>query len=292
MSEEQEEISRRVLFRSGISQVAFEEIQCIVGRMPTIEELSTLMAMWNSNGRQQGLLTWLKGQPHSVEKNEYLYTNTDIEHKDIKEPRIKECLEIARSLFYEKAGSSPVSSKQEDQSEVVATPSQRLNLSNSEIFQDSRKEIHMVGNISTEFLNSGYANRYLHLVAHPLQTATNNDDRDYLQMILRVLQSSGTAQSVMEVATGGLFGTLIASAAPKHLGFDILSCREIRLDSFLFGEESGRFIVSLAEEQDDFFLLKMDEARVNCCFLGRTTNGRVLVDGMDFGPINDYSPHL
>src|SRR5574344_401277 len=121
MSEEQEEISQEVIEAMGISQVAFEEIQCIVGRMPTIEELSTLMAMWNSNGRQQGLLTWLKGQPHSVEKNEYLYTNTDIEHKDIKEPRIKECLDIARSLFYEKVGSSPMPNTQELQSEVIVT---------------------------------------------------------------------------------------------------------------------------------------------------------------------------
>jgi hypothetical protein len=76
--------------------------------------------------------------------------------------------------------------------------------------------------------------------------------------------------------------------AKYEFGFDILTCREIRLDSFLFGEDPGRFVVSLPESQDDFFLLKMDEARINCCFLGHVTKGRVLVDDMDFGDIKSY----
>ena len=72
------------------------------------------------------------------------------------------------------------------------------------------------------------------------------------------------------------------------VGFDILTCREIRLDAFLFGEEPGRFVVSLPESQDDFFLLKLGEARVNCCFLGHATKGRVLVDDMDYGDVKEY----
>ena len=58
----------------------------------------------------------------------------------------------------------------------------------------------------------------------------------------------------------------------------------MRLDAFLFGEERGRYLVALEERQDDAFLLKMDDARLNCCFLGRTTKNRVVVDGYDFGP--------
>ena len=281
MSEE-ETIFQEVIAAMGISNAAFEEIQCIIGRMPTVEELSTLLAMWDSNGRQQSLLTWLKGQPHSVEKNEYLYTGVDIEHKDIKEPRVKECLEIAHCLFGKIANGASLTTN------LPKTISGQ-SLQKSTLFQNSGKEIYMVGNISTEFLDSDYAHRYLHLVNHPLKTATNNNDRDYLKMILMAMQSNGTIDSIGEVTRGGLFGALISAAAPGHLGFDILSCREIRLDAFLFGEEFGRFIVSLPEEQDDFFLLKMDEAHVNCCFLGRTTSSRVLVDGMDFGAIKDYT---
>ena len=37
----------------GISHEAYDEVLDIVGRIPTIEELSTLLAMWEGNGRQQ-----------------------------------------------------------------------------------------------------------------------------------------------------------------------------------------------------------------------------------------------
>ena len=62
----------------------------------------------------------------------------------------------------------------------------------------------------------------------------------------------------------------------------------MRLDAFLFGEEQGRYLVAVNEEHDDQFLLKMDEARLNCCFLGRTTKNRILVDGYDFGPTSQF----
>ncbi len=64
--------------------------------------------------------------------------------------------------------------------------------------------------------------------------------------------------------------------------------REVRLDAFLFGEEKGRYLVALPESQDDAFLLKMDEARLNCCFLGRTTKNSIVVDGFDFGSVSQY----
>ena len=90
----------------------------------------------------------------------------------------------------------------------------------------------------------------------------------------------------LPVAEGGLFCSLLRFTAP--LGYDILTPREVRLDAFLFGEEPGRYLVAVDEQHDDQFLLKMDEARLNCCFLGRTTKNRILVDGYDFGPTSDF----
>ena len=90
----------------------------------------------------------------------------------------------------------------------------------------------------------------------------------------------------MPVGQGGVFCSLLRFTAPS--GYDILVPREVRLDAFLFGEEPGRYIVALPESRDDAFLLKMDEARLNCCFLGRSTKNRVVVDGFDFGPVSRY----
>ena len=83
----------------GISRPAYEEVQTIIGRLPTVDELSTLLAMWQSQGERQGLLSWLKGQPHAAERHEYLENDLEPQSKEIKEPRVKECIAIARSMF-------------------------------------------------------------------------------------------------------------------------------------------------------------------------------------------------
>ena len=115
-----------------------------------------------------------------------------------------------------------------------------------------------------------------------------DDTVDYLLMILNALQGKQALSALGEVGSGGIFGSLVAAAVPAHLGFDILSYREARLDAFLFGEARGRCLASFPQEQEDFFLQKMDEARISCGMLGKVTKGRVLVDDMDFGPISDY----
>lgn len=262
----EEVLSPEVAEAMGISQPAFEEVQNIVGRMPTVQELSTLLAMWEANGRQQSLYGWLKGQHHLVERHEYLYTGDSEAHKSIKEPRVKECIALAH--------------------EVVA---QLPPADGGDRF--ARGElIYMVGNVSTEFLDSEYARRCLHIVDNPMKMTTVEEDVEYLELILSSLKDAEVVSLMRPVAEGGLFASLVACSG-HGVGFDILTCREIRLDAFLFGEERGRYVVSLPERQDDFFLLKMDEARVNCCFLGHVTKGRVLVDDMDFGPLDDFLPH-
>lgn len=263
----EEILSPEVAEAMGISQPAFEEVQNIVGRMPTVQELSTLLAMWEANGRQQSLYGWLKGQHHLVERHEYLYTGDDEEHKSIREPRVKDCIALAHEV-------------------VSQLPRGQ---GGGESFQRGEL-IYMVGNVSTEFLDSEYARRCLHIVDNPMKMTTMEEDIEYLELILGSLRDGGVISLMRPVGEGGLFASLVQSGS-RDRGFDILTCREIRLDAFLFGEERGRYVVSLPERQDDFFLLKMDEARVNCCFLGHVTKGRVLVDDMDFGPLDDFLPH-
>lgn len=245
----------------GISREAYDEILDIVGRIPTIDEISTLLAMWDSNGRQQSLYGWLRGQHHIVEREEYLYSG-NADHRAIREPRVKDCLSIAKELS---AGFrfSP-------RSHGLATG----------------VLLYMVGNVSTEFADSEYARRCLHLVDEPMATGGHEEDCQYIEMILSALHGAELCSETIPVAKGGLFGSLLAFTAP--LGYDILSPREVRLDAFLFGEESGRYLVAIDEVHDDQFLLKMDEARLNCCFLGRTTKNRIVVDGYDFGPVGQF----
>ena len=273
--QDEELVSHEIMEAMGISRPAFEEVMGIIGRMPTVQELSTLLAMWEANGRQQSLYGWLKGQHHVVEKHEYLYTGSDTTHKDIREPRVKDCIALAHEVLENlDSAQSPQSPQSADQAPAPAF------FSRSEL-------LYMVGNVSTQFLDSEYARRCLHIVADPVKMTTVEEDIEYLQLILGSLLDADVITSLRPVGSGGLFATLVQGSGGK-VGFDILTCREIRLDAFLFGEEPGRFIVSLPERQDDFFLLKMDEARINCCFLGHVTKGRLLVDDMDYGDIRNW----
>lgn len=247
----------------GISRQAYDEVLDIIGRQPTIDELSTLLAMWQSNGCQQSLYGWLRGQHHLVERNDYLYEGS-ADHKSIREPRVKECVQLAGELM---SGQWPVASV-------------HWSLTTGML-------LYMVGNVSGEFAGSEYAQRCLHLVDEPMATGGHEEDCEYIEMILEALREGEMVLGSTPVGRGGLFCSLLRFTAP--LGYDILVPREVRLDAFLFGEEAGRYLVALEEKQDDAFLLKMDDARLNCCFLGRTTKNRVVVDGYDFGPTESFS---
>ena len=265
----------------GISRQAFDEVLDIIGRQPTIDELSTLLAMWESNGKQQSLYGWLRGQHHVVERNDYLYSGT-ADHKAIREPKVKECVELAKELSRDSRLSSAT------------------RLSRAASFSTGLL-LYMVGNVSGEFADSEYARRCLHLVEEPMAAGGHEEDCQYIEMILEALRGGEMVLGSAPVGRGGLFCSLLAfvngwlsptestsTQARLRLGFDILVPREVRLDAFLFGEEAGRYVVALEERQDDAFLLKMDDARLNCCFLGRTTKNRVVVDGYDFGATTNY----
>ena len=245
----------------GISHEAYDEVLDIVGRIPTMEELSTLLAMWESNGKQQSLYGWLRGQKHTVERDEYLYSGT-ADHRAIREPKVKECLSIARDL----CKNYPLS--------ALHSPLTTGLL------------LYMVGNVSTEFADSEYARRCLHLVDQPMGAGGHDEDCAYTEMILAALSESHILHLTSSISDGGLFCSLLRFTAP--LGYDILTPREVRLDAFLFGEERGRYLAAVDEQHDDQFLLKLDEARLNCCFLGRTTKNRILVDGFDLGLVSGY----
>jgi len=247
----------------GVTREAYDEVLDIVGRIPTIEELSTLLAMWKSSCTGQSLYGWLRGQKKTLERNDYLYSGS-ADHKAIKEPRVKECLEIARKLCSAQGG---------DTKEEGERPTETGQL------------LYMVGNVSSEFVSGEYA-RYLHLSDEAIATEGREEDCEYIEMILGAMQEGELCRGYKAVRSGGLFCSLLRWTAP--MGYDILAPREVRLDAFLFGEEPGRYLAVTDEEKDDAFLLKLDEARLNCCFLGRTTKNRVVVDGYDCGMVKGF----
>lgn len=263
-----EPLSQEMMQDLGVSQGESQEICAMLGRNPTADELSTLLAMWDASGRMQSLLAWLRGQPRSEDSHDYLVGEEEKSLYDIREPRVAECMEIARDLL----GGTPL-------------PRQETHTPASAEHGDA---IYMAGRVSASLAHSAYARQYLHLTANPISMDSEQEAISYIKMILQALQHNEAIRSYREIGRGGIFGTLLETLAPLRLGFDIMSYREVRLDAFLFGEERGRCIALLPTEQEELFLHKMDDARLNCCYLGRATKGRVLVDGMDYGPLQAF----
>ncbi len=161
----------------GISRQAYDEILDIVGRIPTLEELSTLLAMWESNGRQQSLYGWLRGQHHTVQRDEYLYTGS-ADHRAIREPRIKDCLDIAQKLC---------------NNSQFPIPNSQFSTLNFPL--STGLLLYLVGNISTEFADSEYARRCLHLVDQPMANTGRSEDCSYIELILSALHSNKSDRS-------------------------------------------------------------------------------------------------
>ncbi|MBQ0015779.1 MAG: hypothetical protein KBT04_02195 [Bacteroidales bacterium] len=252
----------------NISQEALKSIFRLIGRRPTFDELNTLLAMWDSNGRQQSFAGWLRGQHQETIHHDYLYSGDDQIHQTIREPRIQQCLEAAKAL-----------------APHIHSTCRRIGNS-----PRHGMLLYMVGCVTTEFLDSNYAKQYLHIVAEPSVQTTTPEELNYLSLITNSLYQGGLIEGYTEVAEGGLFAALQILTHNTKSGFEILTCREVRLDSFLFGEAKGRFVVMLEETTDDLFLQKLCDARINCCFLGRITKGRIIVDGFDFGNSTDFCP--
>ena len=109
-----------------------------------------------------------------------------------------------------------------------------------------------------------------------------------LQSIVSRLIDRRLIESAHDVSTGGLFVTLVESALPNNLGFDITSDAEMRLDAFLFGESQGRIVVSVSSETEAPFLDFMIEQRVPMMALGHVTKSEIRIDDTSYGFLPDY----
>jgi phosphoribosylformylglycinamidine synthase subunit PurL len=108
-----------------------------------------------------------------------------------------------------------------------------------------------------------------------------------LQTAIKQLIKAKLVQSAHDVSDGGLFVTLVESAMPRKLGFDINTDDEFRKDAFLFGEAQSRVVVSVKKEDEDNFInfLMNQEVEFNC--LGQVTDNELLIDEASFGTIAD-----
>src|SRR5471030_1099626 len=153
-------------------------------------------------------------------------------------------------------------------------------------FKQPHDLIYLIGESVNDIASSQYLASWHKILAAP---APYFDlDKEYaMHQVIKQLIKHKVIQSAHDVADGGLYVTLVESALPNKLGFDIETDSAIRKDAFLFGEGQGRVVVSITPDDQERFIEMMATSEVEFSLLGSVSNGYLHVDEESFGHITD-----
>ncbi len=153
-------------------------------------------------------------------------------------------------------------------------------------FKDKGHMIFLIGKTYNDIASSEYLYSYHKVKASPAPYF-DLEEEYRMQQALATLIQLNLVQSAHDVSDGGLFITLLESAMPRNLGFDITTDAEIRSDAFLFGESQGRVVVTVSPSRETPFIDFMVENGIPFTTLGHVTKSEVRVDDVSFGFISD-----
>ena len=146
--------------------------------------------------------------------------------------------------------------------------------------------IYLIGESVNDIASSQYLASYHKILTAPAPYF--DIDKEYaMHQVVKQLIKHKMIQSAHDVSDGGLYITLVESALPNGLGFEIETDSAIRKDAFLFGEAQGRVVVSVSPDDQERFIEMMATSEVDFSLLGTVTNGFLNVDEELFGHITD-----
>ncbi|MGP1514686.1 MAG: phosphoribosylformylglycinamidine synthase subunit PurL [Bacteroidales bacterium] len=154
-------------------------------------------------------------------------------------------------------------------------------------FKQKSQNIYLLGEVVDDINSSEYLYSYLGV---KLSDVPYFDmEKEYqLQQSVKELIKSKILCSAHDISDGGLFINLLESAMVKGLGFDINTNKNIRLDSFLFGESQSRIVVTIKEDKKKEFEVVLNKYNIPCLLLGKTTDGNIKINNEDFGRTCEY----
>jgi phosphoribosylformylglycinamidine synthase len=154
-------------------------------------------------------------------------------------------------------------------------------------FRKKGDMIYLIGRSRNDIASSEYLYDY-HGIKESPAPYFDADEELLIQKILLSAIRSGLIASAHDVSNGGLFITLLESAMPNDLGFDITTDSEIREDAFLFGESQSRVVVSVSPKMEAAFVDYMYRQKMPVTTLGHVTKSELRIDDVSFGFVNDW----
>jgi phosphoribosylformylglycinamidine synthase len=114
------------------------------------------------------------------------------------------------------------------------------------------------------------------------------DEEFLIQETVKGLIKENLINSAHDVSDGGLFNTLLESAMPNEVGFDISTDENFRKDSFLFGEAQSRIVVSVSPDKQDKFIDFMIGRTNEFMLLGEVMPSNIVIDNDDWGDVKEW----
>lgn len=155
-------------------------------------------------------------------------------------------------------------------------------------FERKGDMIYLIGPSKNDIASSQYLINY-HGIEKSPAPFFDIDVEFKLQQIIMQLIDNKMICSAHDISEGGLFITLLESAIPNQLGFDITTDSDVREDAFLFGEGQSRVVVSVCPSLEDAFIDFMIKQNFPFITLGHVTKGELRVDDISYGFIKDYT---
>jgi len=158
----------------------------------------------------------------------------------------------------------------------------------SSAFAKTGDDIVLIGSNRNDLGCSRYL-RVVHNVVDSPCPAFELSEAVQLVKTLQLIIQNGKPQSVHDVSEGGLFVSLMESALPNALGFQIDAAPEVlRDDAYLFGESQNRVVVSCPPALTQGLLNQINDSGLVGQRIGRVTDGTIQVGDISFGDIDTY----
>jgi phosphoribosylformylglycinamidine synthase II len=160
-------------------------------------------------------------------------------------------------------------------------------------FKSANDVILLIGKIKNDIASSEYLHKIKGVEYSPAPYFDLEEEK-HLHEVITALIKNKAVQSVHDISEGGAIVALLESGFNRGLGFDVffnkhsVDERNERTDAFWFGEAQGRVIVSVADEQMETFLNIIENAGIESIEFGQVTTGDVMVNGDNWGNINEW----
>ncbi len=155
-------------------------------------------------------------------------------------------------------------------------------------FKNEGDMIYLIGESRNDIGSSEYVYSY-HGIKNTPAPHFDLDEEYAVQQAVKGVIRAGLIQSAHDCADGGLFVTLLESAMPRGLGFDISCSEDVRKDAFLFGEAQSRVVVSVSRKDEDAFIQFLMNQEVDFMMLGEVKGNTCVVDQESFGTLAELS---